>query len=538
MSGKLRLILSMMIAMLAMGLLPAASLPTSFREPFQSGAFQALTPCATLLLDAANQAKVPLSSYNVISDSEVGCALVFYDDSYEDSPKRNWLKLWLVDSQCELSAPWGSADTFMTTFHGYDALTYRAQLNYNGEPVAEDTGIMWCMLKGDQTYRLEVETDTHSVPAYGPAANPLPIAEALWALAEERLPLSAEAENDGPPVEPQDSPETQDTTEQDTNFALPPLVIVGSFGIPIAGAILGSVLATLLGLLGNASKITAQPASNAANATPPIGQVNEQGLIWSERPWDEAGPGYVTPEEYERIQSLLKRGYRWDKSHGWVEPGQVEQYTNWQQANREAVALGDKQFLEGLKQNPSAKDPQPDLRTLDMRLGDFQEDLYALRDQLEKKYYVLNPWQGDPTILIHKGNTLKNILYDQTIGRFTGEVGLTCGDYVEKTAVPVNEFLQKHFPGATVESVVFEERSSKPQAEGWKNWFDRLIEDNHNLLKVTLPDGTELAVDFHQNRARKAPLIRKWSEARQEWRDYLGKNEFLERTSFTLGGKK
>ncbi|MDO8971648.1 MAG: hypothetical protein Q7U74_13225, partial [Saprospiraceae bacterium] len=257
-----------------------------------------------------------------------------------------------------------------------------------------------------------------------------------------------------------DQPElpTDETVPAETGgiFGIPAAIILGSLGIPVAGAVAGAALATILSLIG-------------AHPVPGI------------------------------------------------------------------AASGD--VLKELEKNQQRETPQQDLRTFDMRLGDFKKDLYALRDELEKTNYVLNPWQGDPTILIHKGITLTNMAYDATIGQFTGKQGLTCQDYVQKTSNKVNDYLQKHFPGATVESMVFEERSSQADAKGFMNWLDSGIDDNHNLLRVKLPDGSELAVDFHQDKAGKAPLIRKWDEARKAWCDYLGKKEFMERTSYTLRGK-
>ena len=321
-----------------------------------------------------------------------------------------------------------------------------------------------------------------------------------------------------------------DTTDTGGLFGIPIPIILGSLGIPIAGAAAGAVLSALLSGLSSA-------AVSSPGAIPaPVAQANDQGLYWSERPWDEAGPGYVSKEEYELTKDMLGQGYKWTKD-GWQTPDQITESKQIQQNNQEAVAREDEQFLNELEKNKQSETPQQDLRTFDMKLGDFQEDLYGLRDELEKTNYVLNPWQGDPTILIHKGITVKNMVYDATIGQFTGKQGLTCGDYVEKTVQKSNEYLQKHFPGASVESVIFEEQSSQADAKGFMNWLDSCVADNHNLLRVTLPDGSKLAVDFHQNRAGKAPLIRKWDEARKEWRDYLGGSEFIERTSFTMGGK-
>ncbi len=332
------------------------------------------------------------------------------------------------------------------------------------------------------------------------------------------------------------------TDSLETDFSIPPLVIGGSVAVPIAGAILGTILGTLVTLLGNAATSAAQSASvsTAADAASAATQAGAPDLVWSERPWDEAGPGYVTREEYERTKWYLEHGYRWDKRHGWVEPGQVEQFEQWQQTDREAVKRETEEFRRKLQESQPREDSQQDLRTEEMRLVDMKEDLYALRDQIEKTHYVLNPWQGDPTLVIHRGITLFNLAYDTTIGKITGESGLTCGDFVEKTSQEVHQIVQKHFKGAKVESMVFEERSSLPENKSLRNFLDRVVEDNHNLIRITLPDGSQLAIDFHQNLhpTKRAPLIRKWDEVRQEWREYLGEHEFVERVSYTLEGQK
>ncbi len=340
-------------------------------------------------------------------------------------------------------------------------------------------------------------------------------------------------------IQPQTPLEDQ-TDAIETDFAIPPLVVGGSVAVPIAGAILGTILGMLATLLGNPAASTAQSisVSTAAGASPAATQAGNPDLVWSDRPWDEAGPGYVTREEFERTKWYLEHGYRWDKRHGWVEPGQIEQYEQWQQKDREVVAREEEEFRRKLQESQPSEVPKEDLRTPEMCLVDMKEDLYALRDQIEKTNYVLNPWQGDRSMVIHKVATLTNLAYDATIGQITGKSGLTCGDFVEKTSQEVHRIVQKHFQGTKVESMIFEERSSLPENNTWSNFLDQIVPDNHNLIRVTLPDGAQLAIDFHQNLhpGKRAPLIRKWDEVRQEWREYLGEQEFIERVSYTLGG--
>ncbi|MDP1547431.1 MAG: hypothetical protein Q8L87_15585 [Anaerolineales bacterium] len=511
-------------------------------------------PCLVLLLEAANQAGVE-GTLDYTSDGDMihSCFV-----NYVVLSETRGEALWVVTPEatstylsvgasnqesCDYSPH--QQDRFkLTTFHGYNAriLHWKGDTRLvDDEPWTSDRkGIDWCMYKGGLYHHLSIETISHSIERYGPARDPLEIADVLLSLAEDRLPLLDLPVEPAQPVDPGDvvpgQPEapTDQTvpTEAGGLFGIPIPVILGSLGIPIAGAVAGAVVSSLISFLGTSSPI---PANVSSGSIPETGMANDQGFYWSERPWDVAGPGYVTRDEYVRTKEMLAQGYKWTNG-GWQTPDEIQQSDQWQQNNRDAVAREDEQFLKELEKNKQRDFPQQDLRTFDMRLGDFKEDLYALEDELEKTNYVLNPYQGDPTILIHRAICLKNMAYDATIGQFTGEQGLTCEGYVQKTSNKANAYLQKHFPGATVESVVFEERSSQPDASGVKNWLDSCIDDNHNLLRVNLPDGSQWAVDFHQNRAGKAPLVRKWDEARKVWRDYMGESEFIERTSYTLGG--
>jgi len=147
-------------------------------------------------------------------------------------------------------------------------------------------------------------------------------------------------------------------------------------------------------------------------------------------------------------------------------------------------------------------------------------------------FYVRNFLQGDPILVFQGLYNLGGIIWDESAGRWTGAQGITCGDYVEKTFEPVKNLVEQSFPGAKVQSIVFEEKSSG--ASGFWNGVDALNEENHNLIKVTLPNGSEWAVDFHQHNstirsASAPPIMRPWKEAQQAWKDYLGKNEFTER---------
>jgi hypothetical protein len=150
------------------------------------------------------------------------------------------------------------------------------------------------------------------------------------------------AEQPALPVEPEevipDQPEvpTDNSTPAETGglFGIPIPIILGSLGIPIAGAAAGAILSALMSGLSSA-------AVSSPGAIPGHGiQANDQGLYWSERPWDEAGPGYVSKEEYERTKDMLAQGYKWTKD-GWQTPDQSQQSHEWDAKDREALKRED-----------------------------------------------------------------------------------------------------------------------------------------------------------------------------------------------------
>ena len=182
-------------------------------------------------------------------------------------------------------------------------------------------------------------------------------------------------------------------------------------------------------------------------------------------------------------------------------------------------------------ENPVKKGENPeDEKQISAAKMDFlRYDLDLMNQALkEDKAYVLNPYQGDPTLLVHRLNTTKNMLWDATVGRLTGSQGLTCEGYVKKTRKDLEKIVFSRFPDATIQEIVFEEKSSIKENQTWGEWFDSLNPDNHILNKIILKDGSEWAVDFHQQNAGNSPLLRPWSETEREWKEYLGE-EFFQR---------
>jgi hypothetical protein len=166
----------------------------------------------------------------------------------------------------------------------------------------------------------------------------LPIAEALHQAAISNG-LSEATSEDAQPIVPGDNPSIQPdvpvSSVQQTNIPLP--IAMGNVAVPLAGAVAGTLLA--LGLSGLSSASSA--ASSAGSVTSSrFGDMNEQGMVWSDRPWDEAGPGYVTRDEYERTRTLRSKGYEWTKD-GWQTPDERQQSQQWDAKDRDAVKRAD-----------------------------------------------------------------------------------------------------------------------------------------------------------------------------------------------------
>jgi len=332
-------------------------------------------------------------------------------------------------------------------------------------------------------------------------------------------------------------------------FGIPIPVILGSLGIPVAGAFVGAVLSALLSGLSSAGASSAAVTNAGASLangvdkliTEPI-EANYQDQYWSERPWDEAGPGYVSKEEYERTKDMLEQGYKWTNG-GWQTPDQISQSNQAQQNNRAATAREDAEWQAKIERERQAlqqreaelKKTTDELQTAHNML-DLKDGLEAINQQLlNENVYVLNPLQGDPTKIVYGLNALKNLIWDNTIGFYTGSQGLTCQGYVNKTSDAVIRIVQEKFgPDTKVQRIRFSEISSvHPQSRkddllgAMQDWCDGWIDDNHNFFKFTLQDKSEWAVDFQQhNTGNKPPILRPYDEVKKVWQDHLG-SEFI-----------
>ncbi|GAB4416390.1 MAG: hypothetical protein Kow002_02160 [Anaerolineales bacterium] len=538
--------------------------------------------CISLLEEAAQQAG--LEGYTEKHNNSLGGCYIkvttytYTAEIYLEIYPTNW-------SVSECGEPF-EGDGEHIIFHGYPAYTTQGKSGFGMTERFDGK-----MYKGGRCYGFQVNHYVFDVRD-GLAPDSLPFAEALWSVAEKRLPLSEESIDgaeepfpgdpgeDAPddfeappdPTMPDDFESPTDPTMPD-DFEVPPdqtmptdpadtdspsdlplPIVLGSLGIPVIGAIAGTVLSTIVSgfasaaassTAGSSAAASAPPATTTASQigtmesdSPRIGSTREDGMVWSPRPWDEAGPGYVPKDEYLRTKDFLDKGYKWTNG-GWRAPEQIRQNEQWAKNDRDAVAREDAEWREkwerereALKQNKAELEKKAkELQAVEDQLNllDMEDDFNAIQQGLEEeKIYVLNPYQGDPTLVVHGTIKAKNMVWDNTVGRLTGDQGLTCEGYVEKTKEKVIASVKKRFPGAKVQNMLFMEESSLNRTKSVANFLDSINDDNHNLYRIVLPDGSEWALDFHQHKAGNSPLLRPWAEARTEWKEYMGEKEFLE----------
>ncbi len=458
------------------------------------------------------------------------------------------------------------------TFHGYPARTYyyKGETDYVNDVAYtyEHRSIEWCMYKGERAYFLTVQTTTQSIEKFGPAQDPIPIADKLWSLAEDRLPLTPAAEEDaGSPAGPlEDAEVPMEEAELPGGEQEQPEVMVVPYGegeevvpddagsqsgtfedawqsrearglrsavLPLLGGLIGVGVSLIAGqgaarVAGVAGAVTARPVG-----APPMIPPSKPPAV---PPLPEEPPPLTAEELHTR--EMRKQGMIWSDSGGWQTPEQVRQSADWQANDRAAVKTEDaawrrdyeKERLD-LEQNraemeKAGKDLDAELKLTDLKLKMHQ----IQRELLGKHHYVFNPNHGIPV-----WNTItqaRNYAMD-TVFRTKG---LTCEGYVDETKMRIKEAVKEIYGEDTVvETMKFDEKSSIMPRKGWfspgawKDWCDSFVTDNHVLTRITLPDKTELGADFHQyNARRRDEIIMPYEESRKVWKPYMGEHEFSE----------
>ena len=360
-----------------------------------------------------------------------------------------------------------------TTFHGFPAMYY--SMYSQGGWFA----FVWRVERNGFTYVLDVDRGgtIYGSPAdvFVDKGEVMALAEALWSAFDSALPShSQDSVAPNPGDQPGgDAPTFQgDPTSSDQPASLGPLATTPF--VPLVGALIGTAVGWLVSVAatsGNVLKTLVTPPLKTAQ--PPAiptgletGKANDQGLYWSERPWDEAGPGYVSKEEYERTNDMLAQGYKWTNG-GWQTPDEIRHADQWQQNNRDAVTREDAAWQvereserQALEQNKDElKKTANELQAAGNML-DLKDGLETINQELlNENIYVLNPLQGDPTLIFDGLSKVGNMGWDLTTGWVTPSNGMTCGDYVGETLGKVKKIIGDQYgPTAKVEGIIFEEK--------------------------------------------------------------------------------
>ena len=253
----LRLILTTVLVVLTIIAIPG-------RTPVNAST----SPCMAILVGAATKSGVKgialNTADNILGDGVYDC-MVQYVVSSESGSDATKPLLSLASSAptIEKSCTYPQYDQFTPiTSHGYYGRTsYRkgATRIVNDVPYTYETkDLGWCMYKGGRAHHLIVSTDTQSIEKYGPAQDSEPIANALWAEAEDNLPFT------GGMITDSNQPPETDALNEDQSipsgdgvlFGVPLSIVFLSLGIPIAGAISGATISAVVSALSSASTVT------------------------------------------------------------------------------------------------------------------------------------------------------------------------------------------------------------------------------------------------------------------------------------------
>src|SRR3990170_4626124 len=111
-----------------------------------------------------------------------------------------------------------------------------------------------------------------------------------------------------------------------------------AMGFPAAtGMFLGLLAGGLSGVAGGLTAVPSVPVPPPP-AGPPGFQVNDQGQVWYQPPWDEGGPGWVDRAEFDVIQRRQAEGMVWNNTYGWLPPDEPAQrradVDRWREASK------------------------------------------------------------------------------------------------------------------------------------------------------------------------------------------------------------
>jgi len=412
-----------------------------------------------------------------------------------------WIRI-VVESPCQyytIMNPW--------TFHGMEGC-FDA-----GETTGWITSVFWQPQDGLTVNGYGIALSTFSIGETQGTQGAVVLAEALHQAATNNG-LYGSMEGEYLPANPTEaysnlSEDFLETTDSEQLFDIPLAVVLGSLGIPVAGALAGAVLSAILS--GSSAVASSTAGSTAATAIPTpassgIPTAGGEGIPSTGGEGPTAGGEGIPSAGAEGIPSTGGEG----STAGGESPTTVD---------------------EGKTVEDQISAAKFDFLTHD--LESINQDL------VDKNIYVLNPHQGDPTLIVHRVNTGFNMVWDKTVGQLTGSQGLTCEGYIDKTKDKVYTAVSKRFPGSTLQRIKFEEKSTLKENKSWGEWLDSRNDDNHILYKLILPDGSEWSVDFHQYNAGNAPLVQSWSKTHRSWKKYMGEefSDYINHTQKVINKK-
>lgn len=420
------------IPLLVLGIGLLLALPVSADSLFQ----ETNTACGQALVNAASIAGVEGEVVDFKDElNYFSCHLDYYQDVDGETNIRENFAIHEIDPglvERETTGCSSSGTCEFTSFHGYPAKKY-----YGTTLI----GFSWVAQRDGRYYGLYVN---YSKVAYymdevewaAAEVRIMELAEALWQASESILPGAEDAivtqvPQNNSPAYPTGVPQEEIPDEILPTAApiMPPLELdkktlgplATSPWIPLAGGLVGAAAGWLLAVL-----------IGSRGAAPPVPNTLTTDLVWSERPWDEAGPGYVTRAEHERTQAMLSQGYRWTKD-GWQLPAESQQSADWQRKNQEALQQEDAAFKAELERKQKELEKQQALERERLLEPYRQEPQPAVRPQ-----EVKSPWNfelsGDASIAgdmgggeLAAGMNARLSIYDKTYydaKDLTGDLGL------------------------------------------------------------------------------------------------------------------
>jgi hypothetical protein len=267
-------------------------------------------------------------------------------------------------------------------------------------------------------------------------------------------------------------------------------------------------------------------AEAATEGVPSIGY-EKDGYVWSHRPGDLAGDGWLPKEDYENIIRMEGDGRIWSQRWGWTTPEEAKQY---EMQHTKAVNKYNKETSKILN-DLTNKEYQTE--KLQAEIAKIEQDIdssanlagVSLQFAAETKqmakdgYWVRNPYNSK---IIDKANMLISPL---------DEKGVRCQDLVELKEDHVRQLVKQKFgDGAIVDQVVVDEKSSV-SGQGIRDSLDAVLEYNHTAIRVITPDGKAYIVDYwqalHDKGTGTGLIMRTEENWAASWKRDIGAGDFV-----------